>query len=116
MVSARRDRYRGRGRTRDAEQQRRPQQAAENVLRFGAVAFVRMSHQEPVDGLEDLVVRERSAGHPPRQQGQLQVLEGIEQCIRTAGTQLPAHMPLRRTSIWSAMPARRSSPMSSSVS
>ena len=32
------------------------------------------------------------------------------------GTQLPAHMPLRRTSIWSAMPARRSRPMSSSVS
>ena len=63
---------------------------AENVLRFGAVALVRMRHQEPVDDLQDLVVRERSAGHPPRQQGQLQVLQGIEQCIRDRGTQLPA--------------------------
>ena len=92
----------GRGGTRDAEQQRRPQQAAENVLRFGAVALVRMRHQEPVDGLEDLVVRERSAGHPPRQQGQLQVLEGIEQCIRARGNSVagshasPPHLDLVR--------------------
>ena len=33
-----------------------------------------------------------------------------------AGVQLPGHMPLRRTSIWSAIPACRSRPMSSSVS
>ena len=83
---------------------------------FGAFALGTVSRQEPVDGLEDLVVRKRSAGHPPGQQWQLEVLEGVEQFSRAAGTQLPGHMPLRRTSIWSAMPACRSRLMSSSVS